>query len=791
MPNSDSQRDPVSEPTLLRSLMDCLTYNVYFKDLESRFIRINGAMAKRLALGAPEEAEGRTDFDFFDEEHARQALADEQEIIRTGEPVLDKEESEIGPDGERRWVVTTKMPLRETDGAIRGTFGVSRDVTRRKLRDQALAESEALYHTLVENLPLNVFRKDNEGRFTFCNQRLCASFGKSLEEIVGKTDFDFSPRTLAEKYRRDDLKIAATGHVFEDVEEYVDAEVGRRFIHVMKTAVRDHNGAVTGIQGVFLDITAEKEAELALRQNERRYRALMETARAAIITATEDGRIHDVNPAAESMFGRSLEELRGTSLTTLMPERYRERHEEGLKRHAETGQGNLVDATVELFGLRRDGTEFPLELSLTSWKSDEGQVWFAGILRDSTERNRANQALRDSEALYFSLVESIPLNVMRKDVRGRVTFGNRMFFETAGKPPEEILGKTDFELYPAALAEKYRNDDLHVIETGETLEKIEDHRTSDGRIIYVEVFKTPVRDAAGDIIGVQVIFWDVTARKEAEDALKNAKEELELRVQQRTNLLTRANEALREGNEELARANAELQDFAYIASHDLQEPLRKIQSFSARIKDKFSANIPEQGQDYLTRMSNAAGRMSGLISDLLELSRITTKAKPFASVDLNAVAREVVSDLEARIEQTGGRVDLGELPAIEGDRTQLRQLIQNLIGNALKFHRPDAPPVVEVRAEPLADASGYRISVKDNGIGFDEKYASRIFTVFQRLHGKSAYEGTGIGLAICRKVVERHRGEITAKSAPGEGAAFLITLPASQADADAENQKTP
>ena len=199
MPDSDSQNASFSEPTLLRNLMECLTYNVYFKDLESRFIQVNGAMAKRLALNTPEAAAGKTDFDFFDEEHARQALADEQEIIRTGEPVLDKEESEIGPDGERRWVMTTKMPLRESDGVILGTFGVSRDITQRKQRDQALIESEALYHTLVENLPLNVFRKDIEGRFTFCNQRLCASFGKPLEEIVGKTDFDFSPPKTGRK----------------------------------------------------------------------------------------------------------------------------------------------------------------------------------------------------------------------------------------------------------------------------------------------------------------------------------------------------------------------------------------------------------------------------------------------------------------------------------------------------------------------------------------------------------------------------------------------------------------
>jgi len=784
MSESDGQRSPAMDSVLLGSLMEGLPYNVYFKDRESRFIRINRTMTLRLGLGSAEEARGKTDFDFFDEEHAKQAFADEQQIIETGQEIHNKEESEIGPDGEPRWALTTKMPLRDSDGAIVGTFGFSSDITERKRNEQALIESETLYHTLVENLPLNVFRKDCEGRFTFCNQRLCDMLGTGREALIGKTDFDFFPQKLAKKYRHDDLRIQETGELFEEVEEILDAAGVRRFIHVMKTAVRNHDGEVAGIQGVFLDITAEKEGELALRQNEQRYRALMATSRVAIVTATEDDRIFDANPAAESMFGYTMAELTGFRLTQLMPERYRERHRAGFRRYIETGKAGIIGSNVEIHGQRKDGSEFPLELSIASWRSPDGRVWFAGLMRDVTERAQADEALRDSEALYHSLVESIPLNVLRKDLNGRITFGNRKFFEAAATKPEAIIGKTDHDLYPRELAEQYRADDKRVIETGKTLERVEAHHTAEGKTIYVEVFKTPVRDAAGEVVGVQILFWDVTERKEAEDALKNARAELELRVRQRTALLTKANEALREGNAELARANAELQDFAYIASHDLQEPLRKIQSFSQRVRDKFSDDIPEQGRDYLDRMHKAAARMSGLISDLLELSRVTTKAKPFTSVDLDAVAREVAGDLEARLEQTGGAIEIGELPRIEGDRTQLRQLLQNLLGNALKFHRNDVPPRVKIYAttEPIDGAC--RIYVEDNGIGFDEKYASRIFAVFQRLHGKAAYEGTGIGLAICRKVVERHRGDIVARSAEGEGATFQITLPLTQAEPD-------
>jgi signal transduction histidine kinase len=266
-------------------------------------------------------------------------------------------------------------------------------------------------------------------------------------------------------------------------------------------------------------------------------------------------------------------------------------------------------------------------------------------------------------------------------------------------------------------------------------------------------------------------------RQQAERDLRRAHDELERRVLERT--------------EELARSNAELQQFAYVASHDLQEPLRKVQTFGDMLTSKCGAALDEEGRDYLRRMQNAAGRMQALIHDLLSFARIASQAKPFVRVDLALVAQEVVSDLETRIESAGGRVDIGELPNIDGDPLQMHQLLQNLIGNGLKFHRQDAPPVVTVRSRTARPADGAvrqrfpsglacEITVQDNGIGFEEQYLDRIFAPFQRLHGRVEYEGTGMGLAICRKIVERHGGTITARSAPGRGATFIVTVPLQQ-----------
>ena len=262
------------------------------------------------------------------------------------------------------------------------------------------------------------------------------------------------------------------------------------------------------------------------------------------------------------------------------------------------------------------------------------------------------------------------------------------------------------------------------------------------------------------------------------------------RIQRFTMELKRSHAELSDYAAKLEQSNKELQDFASVASHDLQEPLRKVQAFSDRLRTKCAGALDEQGRDYLDRVQNAARRMQTLINDLLTYARVTTKAQPFVPIDLTEATREVVADLEGRIEQVDGKVEVGELPTVDVDPLQVRQLMQNLIGNALKYHRPEVPPVVKISYKLLAQEDptppavplGERcqILVEDNGIGFDEVYTDRIFTIFQRLHGRTEYEGTGIGLAVCRKIAERHHGTITARSTPGAGSTFMVTLPVRQ-----------
>jgi two-component system, LuxR family, sensor kinase FixL len=372
------------------------------------------------------------------------------------------------------------------------------------------------------------------------------------------------------------------------------------------------------------------------------------------------------------------------------------------------------------------------------------------------DRHILEQRLRDSEQHFQGWFEDAPIACHEVDRDGVVLCVNQAECELFGFRPEEMIGRPIWDFMAAEDREKTKAGLLERIASDQPLVPLErEYKRRDGSSVVMEIHQKRIRDAAGRATGLRTFLLDITQRKRAEQTLS-------------------------EQADKLSRSNSELEQFAYVASHDLQEPLRKIQAFGDRLKSKYDAAIGPDGLDYLARMQNAAARMQVLIQDLLSLSRVASNAKPFAQVDLGDVVRVVISDLEVRAQERNGRVEAGALPVVFGDRGQLAQLFQNLIGNGLKFQKPGESPVVKVNSEavrPDAAGAAWRITVEDNGIGFDEKYRDRIFQIFQRLHGRAEYEGTGIGLAICRKIVERHGGVIAAHSSPGAGAKFVITLP--------------
>ncbi len=391
----------ISESYLLHLLMENVPDAIYFKDRESRFIRINRGLAQRFGLTDPAQAIGKTDFDFFSAEHARQAYLDEQEVIRTGRPMLSREEAEYWPDGRVTWASTTKLPLLDQDGVVIGTFGISRDITRRKQTEKSLRDSEALYHSLVESLPVCLFRKDRQGRFTFANRPFCAELDLSLDELVGKTDKDLYPPAMAEKYMADDRRVMESGQVFEAVEEHIGSDGGTSYVSVLKVPLRDSGQEVIGMQGIFWDVTPRLRAEEALRQakhlaedSEKRTRLIVDSAYDAYVAMDAGGHIIDWNRQAELTFGWPREEAVARLLHELIiPPSYRAGHVAGLRHFLATGEGPLLNRRIEFSALRRDGSEFPVEMTISPIRY--GSEWiFSAFLHDITERKQAEAELR-------------------------------------------------------------------------------------------------------------------------------------------------------------------------------------------------------------------------------------------------------------------------------------------------------------------------------------------------------------------------------------------------------------
>ncbi len=340
------------------------------------------------------------------------------------------------------------------------------------------------------------------------------------------------------------------------------------------------------------------------------------------------------------------------------------------------------------------------------------------------------------------------------DRQGVITYVNRKFCAISKYSQEELLGKTHRIINSGHHPKLFFEEMWKTISSGIVWEGEVRNRAKDGSHYWVHTTIVPFMGADSKPEKYVSVRYEITERKLAEEQLQIYSKKLET-------------------------SNQELQDFASVAAHDLQEPLRKIQSFTDRLGTKAKTVLTPDMFDYMERIQNSAHRMQVLINDLLSYSRVTTQAKPFALISMDDIIAQVISDFDIRLEQNHGEISCQKnLPQIYADATQMQQLFQNLVGNALKFSKPSVAPKVKIHCEKKENQCVFM--VQDNGIGFEEKYLDRIFTIFQRLHGRHEYEGTGIGLAVCKKIVERHGGSITAKSNFGEGSTFVVSLPLTQ-----------
>jgi PAS domain S-box-containing protein len=489
--------------------------------------------------------------------------------------------------------------------------------------------------------------------------------------------------------------------------------------------------------------------------------AIIEAIPTALIMIDTRGAIVMVNREAENVFGYSREEFLAIGIESLVPDRFRGNHPAMREGFHGNPQARRMGIGRDLYALRKDGSEFPVEIGLNPIEAESERYVLSAIV-DITERRR-------SEDLFRATVESAPSAMIMIDEKGRMILANAEAVRMFGYAREELIGQAVEILVPARFraAHPGMRGGFFGAPQARTMGAGRDlfGARKDGSEFPVEIGLNPVETPDGRFVLSAIV--DITERKRMEAALRDLNEELEKRVHDRTAELARANEAME-------RSNIELKQFAYIASHDLQAPLRSISGFVQLLKQDYGAKLDGQAEEWIRRTVESTQYMQTLIKDLLSYSQVDSRARPFSAVDCGHAFDEAVAMLDGSIRDSGAAVTRDDLPSVLGDRSQLVQLFMNLISNGIKYHGAEPP---RVHASARVTDGKWTITLRDNGIGIAPKHHERIFEIFQRLHTRRAYPGTGIGLAVCRRVVEHHGGSIGVDSSPGQGAAFHFTIP--------------
>ena len=685
-----------------------------------------------------------------------------ERAVRQG-TLLDIEYRIVRPDGEQRLLHVLGAEIERAKNT-RMFSGTVQDVTERRAESRRLAKSEAMLARSQRSAQLGSWEIALGQVATGINPVLWSDetfriFGYQPGEVP------LSRERFEQHVHPDDLNLVRAS--------ISDAELGTRdyridyrivlrdgtvrHVHEEADVVRDLAGTPTSLVGTIQDITARKNSELVLRRSEERLSAILENAPSVAVQRYDRaGRVLYYNPASTLLSGFNAEEALGRTLDQLTL---------SVADACEfLGMIERIERTGEVVGpfesnvIRRDGEARTVLSTVFRIPEPLGGYSFVCMDIDITERKRAELELRQARVLleeqqqrFRSLFDYHPDAVFAYALDGLMTACNDVVLTLTGRTREQLIGK---QLGQALLPDELPKVRTHFWRAA----RGEPHGFEtrgirpDGTQFSAHVTVLPIV-VDQRITGVFAIARDITE-------------------------LARANFERDAALANVERSNRDLQDFAFVASHDLQEPLRKVQTFGSRLRGEYAALLGVRGSDYLERMTGAAVRMQRLIEDLLRYSRVTSRGEPFESVELAVIAGDVLSDLETSVEAAQATVELRDLPRIDADPTQMRQLFQNLLGNALKFRDAERPVRISVSAsESQHDGMRfYRIEFRDNGIGFEPQFAENIFKPFHRLHGRGQFEGSGIGLAIVRKIAERHGGSVVAESQPGIGSTFIVEL---------------
>ena len=640
---------------------------------------------------------------------------------------------------------------------------------------------------LVNSISDEIWFADTHRRFTLANLSALREFGldtadeiavEKLAESLEVYRSDGTPRPIEESPPLRALKGEVVRNEVQMIRTPIHGE--SRYRQVSSTPVKDANGNIIGSVSVVRDITELKKTEDALRESEERFRAAFESGAIAMTLTSPDNRLLRVNSALCRMLGFSEAELVGRSFVEITHPDDLELNIRGIQRVV---SGETQSFRMEKRYIHKDGRIIWGDMSTALVRNAHGApLYIVTHIQDITERKQAEQTIRESEHRFRAAIESSPFDFWMIGKDGRYIMQNstskQRWGDLIGKRPEDLS-------IDSHILSKWQGNNRRALAGGTVYGDVNYVIQGEERTFHNII--SPILDGE-TILGILGINIDITERKKMEEALRRSHEELELRVKERTAELNDSNrqltleidvrkqveEKLTRAMAELARSNTELEQFAYVTSHDLQEPLRMVSSFVQLLAKRYKGKLDQDADDFINYAVDGVTRMQGLIKDILAYSRVGSRGKEFKSISSEVVLAHALSNLKTGIEQSGAVVTRDPLPVVTGDNSQLVQLFQNLIGNAIKFHKEGAP---RIHVSAHQQGNEWVFSVADTGIGIAPESFARIFLIFQRLNDRKQYPGIGIGLAICKKVVERHGGEIWAKSEPGMGSTFYFTLP--------------
>jgi PAS domain S-box-containing protein len=612
--------------------------------------------------------------------------------------------------------------------------------------NKAVRASEQRFRTMADNAPVLIWISGPDRKYTWFNRQWLDFAGCSLQEELAKS--------WAENVHPDDYRSAINTYIkhFDDrlpfrMEYRVNHYSGEwRWVINSGVPYFASDGEFLGYVGSCIDITERKKAE-------DRFRLAITSAPNGILMADENGIITLVNTQIESYFGYKSKELLGQPVEKLLPQSLRGKHPSLRKSYMHKPTARPMGAGRDLFAVRKDGSGFPVEIGLNPIQTDSGMEILAVIV-DITERNRSIEAIRSSEKRYHHTLDSMMegCQIIGKD--WRYIYINEAAEKHNRRPKEELLGNKYKDMWPGiekTLVYRYIKQTMK--------QKINNRIETefvfpDGTSGWFEVSVHSIPE------GVFILSQDITDRKTAEQKVVKLNEELEEKVKKRT--------------AQLETANNELESFSYSVSHDLRAPLRAISGFSQKLQRNYQQHFDEEAQRLVRVIVNNTNKMGQLIDDLLTFSRLGKKEKSVTLLDMEKLVQNVLKDMNHTQEHKKVKITIKKLPAAYGDRAMLTQVYHNLIANALKFSSKKSNPQVEIGFKKKGKEIIY--FVKDNGAGFNMQFIDKLFGVFQRLHTENEFEGTGIGLSLVKRIIQKHGGRIWAEAAENKGATFSFTL---------------